>query len=216
MKAGHTHITVALDCSGSMQAISTDAIRGFNQFLQDQRALPGEATLSLVQFNHEVHFQHEFVPLAAVKVLDGRTFIPQGSTALLDALGLVIHRTGQRLAALAEADRPEKVLMVVLTDGLENASRHYTSEKVAQMIQHQEKAYSWDFLFLAANQDAITTARGMGLAADRAADFSATGQGSREAMRMMSRQVTRVRTKKATRMSVSAEDRDTLSKPTRN
>ena len=216
MNAGHTHITVVLDCSSSMQVISTDAIRGFNQFLRDQQALPGAATLSLVQFNHEVRFQHEFAPLAEVEALDRHTFTPRGSTALLDALGLAIYRTGQQLAALAEADRPEQVLVVVLTDGMENASRHYTPEKVAQIIQHQEKAYGWDFLFLAANQDAITTASGMGLAADRAADFSATGHGSREAMQMMSRQVTRVRTKEATRMSVSAEDRDTLSKPLRN
>lgn len=216
MKAGYTHITVVLDRSGSMQAIRTDAIGGFNQFLKDQQALPGEATLSLVQFNGEIFLQHEFTPLAEVKPLDEHTFIPQGNTALLDALGLAIYRTGQRLAALAEADRPEKVLVVVLTDGMENASRHYTPEKVAQMIRHQEKAYGWDFLFLAANQDAITTANGMGLAADRAVDFSATGHGSREAMRMMSRQVTRVRTKKAQRMSVSAEDRDKLSRPSRN
>jgi len=216
MKTGYTHITVALDCSGSMQSICTDAIGGFNQFLKDQQALPGEATLSLLQFSESIILQHEFTPLAEVKPLDEHTFIPRGGTALLDALGLVIYRTGKQLAALAEADRPEQVLVVVLTDGMENASRHYTPEKVAQMIQHQEKAYGWDFLFLAANQDAITTASGMGLAADRAADFSATGHGSREAMQMMSRQVTRVRTKKATRMSVSAEDRDTLSKPTRN
>ena len=139
-----------------------------------------------------------------------------GATPRPGARSLRHHETSAALAALAEADRPEQVLVVVLTDGGENASRHYAPEKVAQMIQHQEKTYGWDFLFLAANQDAITTASGMGLAADRAADFSATGHGSREAMRMMSRQVTRVRTKEATRMSVSAEDRDTLSKPSRN
>jgi Mg-chelatase subunit ChlD len=216
MKAGYTHITIVLDRSGSMQAIRADAIGGFNQFLKDQQALPGMATLSLVQFNHEVGFQHEFAPLAEVKALCKHTFIPQGNTALLDAFGLAIYRTGQWLAALSVTDRPERVLVVVLTDGMENASRHYTSAKVAQMIQHQEKTYGWDFLFLAANQDAITTASGMGLAADRAADFHATGHGSREAMGMMSRQVTRVRTKEARRMSVNAEEHNKLTRPARH
>lgn len=213
MKTGYTHITLVLDRSGSMESIRTDAIGGCNRFLADQQALPGEATLSLVQFNQEPLFLHEFAPLAGIPPLNDRTFVPEGNTALLDALGEAIQRTGKRLAALIEAERPAKVLVVVLTDGAENASRHFTREKIAALIRHQETRYGWGFLFLAANQDAILTAAGMGLAADQAANFCTTGPGSREAMRVMSSTVSRVRTGQTPRMSLNPEDRDSLRRP---
>lgn len=133
-----TDITILLDRTGSMASAVTDTIGGFNTFLQGQKAEPGRCLLSLVQFDDidPQEIIHDAKAIAEVPELTGETFVPRGRTPLLDALGKAIVRTGQRLAALPETDRPNKVIFVILTDGQENASREYTRPQVFDMIDH--------------------------------------------------------------------------------
>src|SRR6185437_887189 len=114
-----TDITIVLDRSGSMEVIADDTVGGFNQFLKEQKKVPGKALLTLVQFDHEYQFVHQAVPIGSVPLLTRKTYVPRGSTALLDAIGRAINETGQRLAALPEPERPGNVIVMILTDGLE-------------------------------------------------------------------------------------------------
>ena len=175
-----TDISVILDRSGSMQSVVTDTIGGFNQFLSDQKAQPGDAVFSLVQFDHDYEVIHASQPIADVPPLTSQTFVPRGSTALLDAIGRTINSTGARLAGIATADRPQKVICVIVTDGYENASKEFTRTQINDMITHQREAYSWEFVFLGANQDAIAEAAKIGipLFAAMTNTLSAAGIGS--------------------------------------
>ena len=123
----------------------------------------------------------------------GETFQPRGSTALLDAIGRTIDATGVRLAALPEAERPDKVMVVIITDGEENASVQYTRAQIFSMITLQQDVYHWSFLFLAANQDAIAAAAAVGIGAQQSIDFAATGAGVREAAALFSARVSSFR-----------------------
>ena len=176
-----TDVTVILDRSGSMQAIASDVIGGFNQFLTKQRRQRGDCRLTLVQFDDEYEVAYLARPIADASRLTAKTFEPRGSTALLDAIGRTIVTTGARLAALPEADRPNRVLLVVITDGEENASVEYTRDQVFTMISSQQDVYGWSFLFLAANQDAIAEAAKVGICAQHSMNFAATGAGMRAA-----------------------------------
>jgi Mg-chelatase subunit ChlD len=188
-----TDITVVLDRSGSMEQIKSDAIGAFNEFLSDQKHRPGECHLALVQFDHEYEVVYGGQPIANVPRLTTETYKPRGSTALLDAIGRTIDATGARLSALSEAERPDQVVLVILTDGLENASTDYSRERVFAMIQTQRDIYGWTFLFLAANQDAIAVGGAMGIGAAHSLDFQATGGGVRAAVRSLSRAVSDLR-----------------------
>ena len=150
-----TEIVCVLDRSGSMESIVDDAIGGFNTFLKTQQETPGEARMSVVLFDHEYDLLYRGKALADIPPFNSLTFVPRGSTALFDALGRTIQEVGVRLAALAEVERPNKVLFVILTDGQENASKNYTGQQIKEMITHQLNVYQWEFLFFAANQDAF-------------------------------------------------------------
>lgn len=160
MRPDLTDITLVLDRSGSMQDIRSDAQGGVNAFIQEQAAEPGEARLTLVQFDTEYEFVHRGVPIGEVPPYE---LVPRGATALLDAVGRAINETGSRLGKMDEAERPGLVIFVIVTDGLENSSREFTLEKVREMIEHQQSVYSWQFTFLAANQDAFESGGRMGL-----------------------------------------------------
>lgn len=180
MKKGLVEIAVVMDQSGSMQSVKNDAIGGFNSFLEDQKKLPGEANLTLVLFDSENYTErHLGIPIAKGEPLSESTYKPGANTPLLDAIGRTVTKLGQRLEAMPEADRPEKVIMAILTDGLENYSSEYSREKVFEMVKHQKEVYGWEFLFLAANQDAIASAAQYGIAANRAMNYAHTGTGVR-------------------------------------
>lgn len=174
-----TEIVFILDRSGSMTGMSHAAISGFNEFLAAQQAIvddhgqPLPATFSLVLFDHEFLVVHNRVPIASAAPLTATTYQPRGSTALLDAIGRGIDHLGTRLAATPEAERPARIVFAILTDGEENSSRQYSMHAINQRITHQTDAYSWEFLFLGANQDAIATAASMGIHAHSAATFDA-------------------------------------------
>jgi hypothetical protein len=147
MKPGYTHIAVVLDRSGSMQDVKTDTIGGFNSFLEDQKNLPGDATLTLIGFDDHYETWRDFVALKDVQALDDATFVPRGMTALLDAIGRTITETGAHLEQLPENDRPEKVVMAIMTDGLENHSLKFNAHQIGELITHQRDVYKWQFLF---------------------------------------------------------------------
>jgi uncharacterized protein YegL len=159
-----TEIAVVLDRSGSMEAMRLEAQNGFNHFLESQQKLPGEVRLTLVLFDHKYIVEHNGVPVAEICPLDERTYVPRGTTALLDAVGRTINTIGERLAKTPESDRPAKVLIVILTDGLENASQEFKRPQILEMIKRQREVYGWEFLFLGANQDAIQAGSAIGIA----------------------------------------------------
>ncbi len=173
MNKNYTEIAFVLDRSGSMQSCRDAALEGFNHFLREQQAVEGLARLTLVLFDDEYLVPFRSLPVAEIVPLTTDTYLPRASTALLDAIAQTILELGEQLAALPEAERPAQVIVAVLTDGLENASRNYTWAQVAQLIRQQTEQYRWTFLFLGANQDAIATAAQLSIAAANAANYVA-------------------------------------------
>jgi len=189
-------IICIIDRSGSMEAIADDAIGGFNTFLQQQKKVPGEANLTFIQFDTEYEVLHENKPLKDVPQLDNSTFEPRGCTALLDAVGKTIDNTGKRLSDIPEANRPDKVIVAILTDGQENSSKTYTLSEVNDMITKQQNIYSWEFIFLAANQDAFAEAEKLGICKQNAFNFESTSKGLQNAYKNMNDRVLEYRTQK--------------------
>lgn len=169
MRTDLTDITMVIDRSGSMSSIRTDAEGGINTFVDSQKSEPGEALLTLVQFDTEYEFVHKGLPINSAPPFK---LVPRGSTALLDAVGRAITETGARLSAIEEAQRPGLVVFVIVTDGAENASQEFSRDKIRQMIEHQQSVYNWQFTFLAANQDAFAEAASMGIAQAGTANFA--------------------------------------------
>lgn len=185
-----TLIAVLLDRSGSMQAIKDDTEGGFNAFVDQQRNEPGEARVTLAQFDTHYEVVYADRPIADVPPLDLQ---PRGMTALYDALGRLITDVGAELASLPEAQRPGHVIVVVMTDGLENSSREWTHEAVSAAIKRQEREYSWYFVFLGANMDAVAVAAQMGFDQSRSMTYGANDQGVASAMSATTAYVSRQR-----------------------
>ena len=178
MKKNLTELVFILDRSGSMAGLEADTIGGFNAMLQKQRGEPGEAVISTVLFDNETDVIHDRIYLDRVPALTEKEYYVRGCTALLDAVGGAIHHIGNVHKYAREEDRPEKTLFVITTDGLENASRRYTYDKVKSMIERQREKYGWEFLFLGANIDAAREAARFGIRADCAADYHADSIGT--------------------------------------
>lgn len=177
MKKGLTEIVFILDRSGSMSGLEKDTIGGFNTTIDKQKQEEGEAYVSTVLFDTEMQVLHDRVPLANIASLTEKEYYARGCTALLDAIGGAIHHIGNVHKYAREEDRPEKTIFVITTDGYENASHKYTSDRVKQMIERQKQKYDWEFIFLGANIDAIETARNFGIDEERAANFVNDGEG---------------------------------------
>ena len=178
MKKNLTELVFILDRSGSMAGLEGDTIGGFNAMIEKQRGEPGEAVISTVLFDNETEVIHDRIPMDRVPRLTEKEYYVRGCTALLDAVGGAIHHIGNVHKYAREEDRPEKTLFVITTDGLENASRRYTYDKVKSMIARQRERYGWEFLFLGANIDAAREAARFGIRADCAADYHADSMGT--------------------------------------
>ena len=149
-----------LDRSGSMSSTKDDAIGGVNEFLEQKK---GEnISFTLIQFDDHYEVVHENTPIAQVPPLTGATYVPRGTTALFDAIGRTITDVGQRLSNLPEVNRPEKVVVGILTDGHENASVKFSKAKIKEMIDHQTTHYAWEFVFMAQNYEAFADAHAGG------------------------------------------------------
>lgn len=187
-KAGKTliDISIVLDRSGSMESIKDDTIGGFNTFISEQQKVDGEGSLTMVQFDNEYEFVHKAVPLKKVLRLDDTTFVPRGSTALLDAIGRTLEYTGARLGKMKKDDRPGQVLFVIITDGQENASREFSLEQINRMIGERTEKDLWQFVFIGANQDAIESGAELGIDAGNTHAFAADSQGTQAMFQRMS------------------------------
>ena len=176
-----TDITILLDRTGSMEQIKADTIGGFNRFLSEQQAVPGDALLSLIQFDSQDPFEvvYKASPIKDAKPLTVQTYIPRAMTPLLDAIGRTVNDIGARIGALSGTDRPDKVILVILTDGLENASKEFTQEKVFQMLKHQQEVYKWQVVYLGANQDAIAEGAKIGSPFASSMTYAPTTDGTR-------------------------------------
>lgn len=186
MNSQLTDITILLDRSGSMSVIREATIGGINTFITDQRAAPGEARLSLVQFDDRYEVNYIGHDIKTAPLLTPAAFVPRGSTALYDAFGRLIEETGARLRAMSERDRPGKVLFVVMTDGQENASRRYTAEQVRSMVRLQTDTYSWEFVYLGANQDAFAVGGMLGFSHNNTITYAYTAGGTDAVFRSLS------------------------------
>lgn len=185
-----THITFVLDSSGSMSSIADDTVGGFNAFLEDQREEPGTATVSLYDFNTNVDRVYRGVPIEEAPALDGQTYTPGGRTALHDAIATAITETDDNLAKL---DSPvDNVIVVVLTDGKENASET-SQQRVREQVTYRRVEHEWEFLFIGANQDAALTASSMGMDEDRSLDMAHSGDGAKAAYESTSEQIRQAR-----------------------
>ena len=178
MKKNLTEIVFILDRSGSMAGLEDDTIGGFNAMIEKQKSEPGEALISTVLFDNVSQVIHDRVDLQAVAPMTRKEYYVRGCTALLDAVGGAIHHIGNVHKYAREEDRPEKTLFVITTDGMENASRKYSYDRVKMMIQRQKEKYGWEFIFLGANIDAVKEAARFGIGADRAANYHADHKGT--------------------------------------
>ena len=178
MKKNLTEMVFILDRSGSMAGLEADTIGGFNSMIERQKKEEGEALVSTVLFASESTVIHDRVDLRKIEPMTDRQYCVGGCTALIDALGGAIHHIGNVHKYAREEDRPEHTIFVITTDGMENASRVYSSERVKQMVEHQKQKYGWEFLFLGANIDAVETAARYGISEDRSVNFvnDAAGQ----------------------------------------
>jgi hypothetical protein len=190
----NSHITAVVDRSGSMAHLADDTIGGFNQFLDDQKAVPGAAVFSLYLFNHDVHPIVTNVPLSDVEPLTSQVYAVGGNTAYLDALGQAITDTGDYLKSLPESERPDTIVVLVMTDGQENSSREYTLGEIRELVERQEQEWKWKFLFLGANLDATTEGAKMGVSKKMSMSYAAKGSTVRESLRATSSNLANYRT----------------------
>lgn len=154
MEKDYCEIVMILDESGSMSDCKSDTIGGVNEFLNNQKRIKGKVNVTLIKFSDYYRIINNATDLDQVAYLDEGNYIPSNTTALLDAVGKTINSTGARLENMAEKERPEKVIFVIITDGLENASREFSRRQVFEMVSHQRDKYKWEFIFLGANIDA--------------------------------------------------------------
>ena len=177
-RPGRVELVFILDRSGSMAGLEADTIGGYNSLIEKQRKEAGECRLTTVLFDDRYELLHDRADIAKVSPITDREYWVRGSTALLDAIGYTISRVSAALRSDPHHAKDARVLFVITTDGMENASREYTSSRIREMIRTQEEKHGWEFLFLGANIDAVSTASGFGIRAERAVDYRADSQGT--------------------------------------
>ena len=178
MRKNLTEIVFILDRSGSMSGLEADTIGGFNSMIERQKKEDGEALISAVLFDNTCEVLYDRVDLNSIRPMTDTDYFTRGCTALMDAVGGAIHHIGNVHKYAREEDIPEHTMFVITTDGMENASRYYSSDKVKKMIERQKGRYGWEFLFLGANIDATATAAGLGIDEDRAVNYNADSIGT--------------------------------------
>lgn len=167
-----------LDMSGSMYNLTDDTIGGYNSLIEKQKKENGEAYITTVLFDDRYIVVNDHVDIKEVKPLTRREYCPEGMTALLDAIGRTVNSIGKRLNETPEEERPEKVVIAITTDGIENDSKEFTRTQIKEMIEHQQSKYSWVFMFLGANIDAITEAGNFGIKNDFVQTYTANSIGT--------------------------------------
>ena len=174
-----TELVFIIDRSGSMSGLEKDTIGGFNSMIEKQRKEEGECYVSTVLFDHETKVLHDRVKLSEVRPMTEEDYTVRGTTALIDALGGAIHHIGNVHKYARPEDVPAHTMFIITTDGMENASRRYTSDQVKQKIERQKEKYGWEFIFIGANIDAVETAARYGINSDRAVNYHADKKGTK-------------------------------------
>lgn len=191
-----TEIVYILDRSGSMGDIWTDAFNGLNSFITNQKKIDGDCKFSLVLFDDRYEKPIDAQDLQTVQPVSSVVAFPRGTTAYLDALGKTINEVGERLSNTPEHDRPEKVIVVVMTDGYENASHEFNRNQIKEMIRHQEDKYSWEFIFMGADMDAVSEGATLGLKSINTINIDKSARGIATATAYSTNTVADYRTKK--------------------
>ncbi len=192
-----TEIVFILDRSGSMSGLESDTIGGFNAMLEKQKKEPGEAFLSAVLFSGRSQVLYDRVDIQKVEPMTEQQYQVGGSTALLDAIGGAVHHIANVHKYAREEDRPGKTVFVITTDGMENASRDYSFEKVKKMVQHDQEKYGWEFLFLGADMDAVSVAGSFGIRRDRAVRYAKDPLGTALNFEVVDKTISKFRATKA-------------------
>lgn len=211
MNPNLTEIAYILDRSGSMQPMQEPAVTAFNNFVKSQLDVPGDARLTLIQFDDAYEVPVSTRPILDVPQLTAATYTPRGSTALLDAIGRTIVETDRRVQTLPDTEKPGKVIVAIFTDGMENASRKYTLDHIGDLIRQFRDQKGWEFLFLAANQDAIATASSMQMGSHLSANVSFDEKGIRSSSGAMARKIRALRMKSSGQMDLQASADDAKS-----
>jgi hypothetical protein len=194
-----------------MNSIADDTRGGFNAFLNDQRDQSGTATVTLYEFNTAVNQVYEGYPIDDAPELDDENYTPGGRTALHDAITRAVDDTAEDIAAVGPAEQPDNVIIVVLTDGKENASET-PQDAVRGRVEHRQNADDWEFLFIGANQDAVLTAEGMGIERDKSLTMAHDGEGTRDAYKSTSENITEARSE-GSMSGFDVEDRERQERP---
>ena len=189
MKKGLSEIIFILDASGSMTNLAADTIGSFNSLIEEQKKDPGETYITTVLFNNYHNVLHNHISVKDVEPITQKDYLTFGTTALLDTVGKTIDNIGERLSDTEEEERPEKVIFVIITDGLENSSKEYTKAKVKEMIEHQQNKYSWTFMFLGANIDAVNEGTSLGINSEYTKTYTATKIGTETLYRAVSKSI---------------------------
>lgn len=200
MKKDLTELVFIIDRSGSMSGLEADTIGGFNGLLEKQKKETGEAYVSVVLFDDQTEVLYDRVDIQKVEPMNDKQYYVRGCTALLDAVGGAIHHIKNVHRYAREEDVPEKTLFIITTDGMENASRQYSYDKVRRMVEHEKEKYHWEFLFLGANMDAIQVAGRFGIKPSRAVNYENDGAGTQLNYEVMLKAVS------CARMSATAMD----------
>ncbi len=201
MKKGLTELVFILDRSGSMSGLEKDTIGGYNALLEKQKNEPGEAIITTVLFDDHYELLHDRISLKGIRPITAKEYFVRGSTALLDAIGRTISKIENAQKHTAEEERAEKVMFVITTDGMENASREYNFGKVKAMVEMQKEKEGWEFLFIGANMDALEVASQFGFEADRVANYHADRQGTEVVYDAISNAVCSMRAAPSQRMT---------------
>ena len=178
MKKGLTELVMIIDRSGSMSGLEADTIGGFNSMIEKQKREEGEAYVSVVLFDDRNEVLYDRVDIQKVEPMSDKQYYVRGCTALLDAVGGAIHHIGNVHKYAREEDVPEKTIFIITTDGMENASRQYTYDKVKRMIERQKERHHWEFMFLGATIDAVREAGRFGINASRAVRYEHDSKGT--------------------------------------
>lgn len=193
MKNNITELVFILDRSGSMAGFEADTMGGFNATIEKQKKQDGKVYVSTVLFDNESKVIHDRVDISEIKPMTCEEYQVGGCTALLDAIGGAIHHIGNVHKYARPEDVPEHTIFIITTDGMENASYRYSSREIKEKIQRQTEKYGWEFIFLAANIDAVETAERIGIRRERAANYRQTKKGVEKSYFAMSEAITAVR-----------------------